>query len=103
MTPPPGPAGFSDWCVRLTAEMTEMFDSRRPRSPSVFIDAMIPYRLGLSPRQAARALLNLEPRLFDRLLAASRRGSASAEPAAVTPPDPAADPSAPPPPATPDA
>jgi hypothetical protein len=56
---------FQDWLNELMNEMTRMHESVgfRRNSPPM-IEAMIPYRLGYSPRRAARAYLGIDPGTF---------------------------------------
>ncbi len=57
---------FGDWCRQLWVEVRARGESQF--DGSMMIDAAIPYRLGWSPDRAARAILRLTYRDYQRLV-----------------------------------
>ncbi len=57
---------FSDWVRSVLKEM-EQIGEHSGRSGGVLVDAAIPYRMGLTPKAAALAMLNIDQRMRKRL------------------------------------
>ena len=51
------PAGFDAWCRQVLEALAEIGQTGHIGGGGAMIDALIPFRLGWSPRRFARALL----------------------------------------------
>lgn len=70
-------AKFIDWQRQLMVEMERI--ARNVSCGGAIIDAMIPYKLGWSPKRTARALLQWDARDYERIRALAMGGGEQAD------------------------
>ena len=57
---------FVDWCNQLRVEM-HLLSEKVAKKVGMIVDSAVPYRLGWSPKRAARAILGIDYRDCVRL------------------------------------
>jgi hypothetical protein len=54
---------FSDWVKQVVAKMEQLGATYPGKVDPALVDAMVPYRMGLTPLSAARAFLGMDKRM----------------------------------------